>query len=770
MYISAADEKININVSDLVSVSCRERERFRRFDNALKDEPAFALSVVERSEKKDGNSYYPETKLSCTLKLCGASVELSGKISVLIKNDTYTVDCVRSLRYPLRLVDENFISDWHNEAKCLAFILAQKRNLNKVGVRISVFHTETLEKKEFIFEYSYSELELFFKNILALYSRYFEFNLIHINSRNDKNSTAPFPFDNPRDGQSEIGKEVFSAIKNKHNLIVNAPTGLGKTVATLYPAVKAQGKALCDKIFYLTAKNSGVVSVLDAIRLFEKSGYDLTVCVVGAKSRICRKTGCNPQCCDFPRGHHERVISAVFDIASNHKSYTPKIICEYAEKYQVCPFMLEMEMVWFADVVVCDYNYVFDPAVSAKLGHTFSGNDVILVDEAHNLIDRVRNAFSAEIDMEKLKSVSGLYKGDAINSFIDFVMTDRADYESVCEPMSSQSVDGIEREVNSLLSGFQEHFEDSEKIKAEIFSLSDSLKMFAELVTQRSDDYIVCYNDKGNPEIFMVNTALMLKKKTKELGVAVMFSATLFPEEYYKYMLGAGKSDFYLSFPSPFDAKNLLVLGYSLSTKYSERETTLEEVVSAVWTAGSNKVGNYIAFFPSYQYMNMAVNTFVRLFPDEKVIYQKPGMTENEKREFLNEFSEAPQKTLFAFAVLGGAFSEGIDLAGDKLSGAAVVGLGSLPPSRKGTLVAQYFSDQFFDGEKFAYHYPGLNKVFQAGGRVIRSESDRGYLLIIDDRFLTEDNIDLLPDSWSNVKKVKDNNDIKEKICDFWRN
>lgn len=773
MNFNETDKKVNISVPELVFVTCRRKERFQAFDNALNDDPSFAMSVAQREAVEAGKNYYSNVNLSCSLKIGEYLLELNGKTSVLVSDGKYTIDIVKSVRYPVRFVNEKFVYSWCAEGKILGFILAKKHNLQDVTVRVSVFHTETLERKVYDFNFTSVELEAFSKNTLSEFFNFGKPYLEHITERNKKSETAAFPFSSAREGQKDISKEVYSAIKNRHNAIVNAPTGLGKTVSTLYPALKAQGKGLYNKVFYLTAKNTGNNSVVDSVELFRKAGFDVIISVISAKSKICERRPCSPQTCNFPQGHHERMISAVLDIINHTNVYDSKTVQQYAKKYNVCPFMLELELIWFADVVVCDYNYVFDPKVYVKIQSSFSGNDVILVDEAHNLIDRLRNIFSSEID---LNSLSKLLKAEitspqlkeSINSFLDFIKLDKEDNDMACEPMSSQSLDGFEREINSLYLQLQNYFEENNDVTSSVKSLYGSVKVFVELITSRSDRFISFYNDYGNPEIFMVNTSDYIFESSKRLGSIVMFSATLFPEEYYKYMLGARKKDIYVSFPSPFDSNNFLVLAYNLSTKYSDRQETVEDVVRAIWSAGRVKQGNYISFFPSYQYMMLAVDTFARLFPNEKIIFQKNSMTELEREEFISSFKEGPGSTLYAFAVLGGTFSEGIDLTGDKLSGATVVGLGSLPPSRKGVLISSYFNDMFFDGEKFAYHYPGLNKVFQAGGRVIRSEKDKGFLLIIDDRFLTEENIELLPDSWTNIKRVKNNNQIASFIDEFW--
>lgn len=773
MFYDNETKKVRLDVSELVFVACRKRERFRRIDNSLKDDSGFAESVIKREADKSGKAYYTDVSLSCSLSFCGTDLEIYGKTSVLVDEHGYTVDIVKSLRYPIKLVTESFIEDWQSEVRCYAYILAKKRGLENVFVRVSVFHTETLERKTFTYSYSLKELEDFFRNVLASFSPFFGISNSHVENRNRVNSTAGFPYPVARDGQREVSKEIYNALKNRHNAIISAPTGIGKTASTLYPALRAQAKGIVNRVFYLTAKNSGNISALDTVDRFLSMGYDITVSVISAKARICNKHRCSPNDCDYPQGHHERTWNAILEIASSYKSFTPEVITDYAKKYNVCPFMLETELAWFADVVICDYNYVFDPRIARKISPLFTGNDAILVDEAHNLVDRLRGINSAEIDLSVLTQIqkdnfSGALTA-AASEFLKFVSDDAEDSGEACEPLSSQSLDGIERSVNALLTAFQDCFEDKKISDPNILRLSDQLKHFADLLTSRSDDYLTFYNDKGNPEIFMVNTSEDLTDASRRLGNIIMFSATLFPEEYFKFMLGAKKKDSYVSVPSPFDSNNLIVVGYPLSTKYSEREQTANEVARAIWTAGRGRTGNYMAFFPSYQYMAIVLDAFVKLFPDEKVIYQKPSMLDSERKDYISSFVSSPDKTLYAFAVLGGAFSEGIDLVGDKLYGATVVGLGSLPPSRKSALMSSYFSDMFFDGEKFVYHYPGLNKVFQACGRVIRSENDRGFLLIIDDRFFAEENIELLPESWKNVKKAKDNNDINTYICDFWQ-
>lgn len=776
MHIDYFEKKLNISVSDLVYVACRRRECFKNFDYALKDDPSFVLSVRKREETQNGNSFFSEVNLTCSFNLCGFKTVVSGNTSIIDKNGFFEINLVKSIRYPLHMVNEDFAYDWICESKCLAFILSNKRNLDNVGINLSIYNTETLEKKELLFNFSAPELKTFFKNTLNDFSSFLKLNIEHVTKRNSDNNLK-FPFANVRDGQKEIFKEIISGIKNKNNVIVNAPTGLGKTVATIYPALKAQIKGLCDKVFYLTAKDSGKQAVVDTVNGFINDGYDFKLLVISAKSKICNKKPCSPANCFMPSGHHQRIVSAVTDIAVNHKIITSDVILAFSEKYKVCPFLLELELIPFADVVLCDYNYIFDSTISSKIASCFSRNDVFLVDEAHNLVDRLRNVYSSVIELSKLKELKKHFEGNsevltAIKSFLSFINAN-VDNDAISEQFSSQMLDELERLLNDALGVLQRNIEGArtnKQLHDDDFNVLDSIRRFVDLLTLRSDDYAVFINDEMNLEIFLVNTANTILNLSKQLGTFVFFSGSLLPDDYYKFMLGNTRRDVYVSFDSPYDINNFLVLSYPLTTKYSERENGIEDVVRGIFTAGKSKKGNYIAFFPSYDYMNLAVGYFERMFPSERIKVQKSGMTEAERQEFLKEFSVRSDKSLYAFAVLGGSFSESIDLAGELLSGVIVVGLGALPPSRRNSLISQYFTDMFFDGEKFAYFYPGMNKVFQAGGRVIRSENDRGFILVVDDRFLVEDNFEIIPNGWKNIKRVRNNNDIKKELDAFWEN
>jgi len=513
MFIDTENKKVNITSNEMVFLALRKRDLFRKCDIALIDEATFAKTCSKNREEKEHNSYYPDVALNCTFKVSDITLTLDANSSVFTnKNNEYTIDIVKSLRYPLKFVDGKFIEDWLSEGKLSAFILSEKRKLEKVNVRISVYHTETLECIDRVFTFTYDELVLFFKESVREFSNWLLPIYKHTEKRNESTTKSHFPFEKAREGQKEISKEIFSSIKNKNNVIINAPTGLGKTIAVLYPALKAQCKNYCNKVFYLTAKNSGNASANHALDVLLNSGFDISAVVISAKNRICPQARCTPQTCTFTKDHHTKTLLAIFEIISKHKIFTAEIIKEYSQKYNICPFMLETELATFADVVICDYNYIFDPVISARLKSVLTGRDAILVDEAHNLIDRIRNIFKAEIKIDKLtellsKVPTNSKIHNSLKSFISFVKNDVEDSALACESLSSQSLDLYEKEANLLYSDLLDYLENErEKINVEdltdAYSIRDSLKKFVEILTSRSDDYITFYNDNTNPEVF----------------------------------------------------------------------------------------------------------------------------------------------------------------------------------------------------------------------------------------------------------------------------
>lgn len=739
----------------------------------------------ERNEYRD--LYFTDVNLKGTFRVDGLEVSVSGVVGGVIKNgNDFTVDVVKSVKIPLKYVSEKYWNDWLYPTKCSAYLLMRARRLETVNVRLICVHPETLEKRKIVLTYSIAELEVMFTSLLSEWSKWTRLYDERIKERNKELEALSFPYFEIRDGQDVIIREVSSAIDERRPVFINAPTGIGKTSAVLYPALKSLSYGKADRIFYLTSKNSLHGVVIDTCRKMEKNGCRIKVLSLVSRNKLCPSGKCNRKACTRLSGHSDRLKTALYELVSAETYFTYDVLKRYAEKHSVCPFELARHSAQFSDVVICDYNYIFDPDVSRVNLFTAKGADVLLVDEAHNLVERLKEMHSAVLFVDKISEISTFFKEknteffNACQKFFKLIEDIRSDDLFRAEPLDRNSVDNILIESNAFFEAFQsllggsefaDYFSENSEVSLDyVNKLFSTVKRFVSLFEEIDDNYIVFFDEKNNVKISLVDTGSAVKKVCKKMGYAIFFSATLSPEEYYRHMLGAGKKDMYVNLASPFPHENFKIVSYSLSTRYSERGTTLPEVIDVIYNTVLPKKGNYMVFAPSYNYLSSLSSEFSKVHPEIETIVEKPGMNSADKDTFVRRFCDTADTTMVAFAVMGGNFSEGIDLSGDRLSGAVIVGLGVLPPERSRELTAGYFNDRFFDGVKFAYVYPGMNKVFQAGGRVIRSESDKGVLVIVDDRFLSEDYLENLPDLWHNISKSKTTFEVGNIIRNFWEN
>ena len=784
------------NFSDLHELTVQQLSTFSNNHFSLSSVSDFILVDIsdtterityseEKSEHKD--NYFTDVNLKGTFRVSGIEVSVSGIIGGVIKNGSdFTIDVVKSVKVPLKYVSEKYWNDWLIPAKCSAYLLMRARNLDTVNVRLICVHPESLDKRKILLTYDKEELEMLFTSLLSEWSKWTLLYNERITKRNKQLESAVFPYSDIRDGQDVIIREVSSAIKEKRPVFINAPTGIGKTSAVLYPALKSLSDGKADRIFYLTSKNSLHNVVIDTCRQMEKNDCRVTVLSLVSRNKLCPQGKCNKKGCQRLSAHSGRLKTALYELVSLETYFTYDVLKMYAEKHSVCPFELARHSAQFSDVVVCDYNYIFDPDVSRINLFSSKGSDILLIDEAHNLVERLKEMHSAVLFVDKIAEIAAFFKDKsaeffvACEKFVKVINNIRSDDLFQAEPLDRNSVDNIQIESNAFFEAFQcvvgsrefsDYFTDATDVSLDtINKLFATVKRFVSIFEEIDDNYIVFFDEKRNVRILLVDTGATVKRACKKMGYGIFFSATLSPEEYYRYMLGSNKKDVYINLTSPFPRENFKIVSYALSTRYSERVATLPEVIDVIYNAVLPKTGNYMVFAPSYSYLSALFSEFSKTHPEIDVMIEKSGMNSADKGAFVNRFEHVSNKTLIAFAVMGGNFSEGIDLSGDRLSGAVIVGLGVLPPERSRELTAVYFNDRFFDGVKFAYMYPGMNKVFQAGGRVIRSESDKGVLVVVDDRFLSEDYLENLPESWMNISKSSDVFEVGNIIRDFWKN
>ena len=677
---------------------------------------------------------------------------------LLFHDDEVIIDEIKSFSQPLdQLTGEGYPVHWA-QAKMYAYMYTKDHELAEMTVQLTYVHVESEAKKYYKKNFTFSELESFATEMIEGYAPYAELQQKHRITRNESIKDLKFPFETYRAGQRKLAGAVYKTILDEKNLFTKAPTGIGKTISTLFPAVKAIGEGLLNRIFYLTAKTITRTTAEEAFTRMRSGGLCLNSITITAKDKVCFKdeTICQKDYCEYANGYYDRINEAILDILRHENGITREVLEVYAHKHTVCPFEFSIDLAYEVDAVICDYNYMFDPRVSLKrLIEEKKKSTVLLVDEAHNLVDRGREMFSASLNKMTFLQLKKDYKG-----------TGKQIYESAnqvnawfiaLKKTTAESNEFVLNELDSDLEPLLQHFleaaegvlqtETSPNLLEAYFKVKNFLK-----IVELLDDSYVIYGEKNRNDLqlklFCMNPAKLLQHMGKGYRAKVFFSATLSPLPYYQDILGGKEDDYRQSLPTPFSAEQTEVFIKPLSTRYRDREHTKAEIVSIVQSLLKNRPGNYLIFFPSYQYLLTVYDLFKEADDETNVLIQTTAMTEEEREAFLEAFKPNQRETLLGFAILGGIFSEGIDLIGDRLNGVVVVGVGLPQLCFERNLIKDYFNKQGKNGYHYAYVYPGMNKVLQAGGRLIRSEKDLGTIVLIDDRFLQNPYQQLLPLEW----------------------
>ena len=668
--------------------------------------------------------------------------------------------------------------DYHKEhlaqLKIYAYLYAINNNLDEVNLRLTYISAVDYLEKSFDLKIETTTLEEFVFSIFEEYVKWL--NLLEENSKVKEETIASikFPFKEKREGQQKLMKGVYQTLLNSDILYAIAPTGIGKTMATLFSALKTLKNK--DKLFYLTAKGSGKNAPLEAIELLSKNGLRIKTIDITAKRKICNcnKKNCNPDECPFAIGYFSRLKTATIDIFSNHDIYSRDLILEIANKHTICAFEFSLYLSYFCDVVIADYNYVFDP--KAHLIRYFEDDTYkpkVLVDEAHNLISRSKEMYSATInenDIRLLRRKLSSYKPSARNlcnkaieifeKYNDY-LTDKALYVSIEKDNNlNKALRAIKDRVDEILTE-NKTIKDKDEILDVYFKILDFLRIADlystthRLLGKVIDDAISISYNCLDASTFILNTI------NESIYGITFFSATLYPIKYYMDLLTKGFGNF-INLPSPFDPNNLkIIINKEISTKYNDRENSVDTIIEAIESLAQNE-GNYIIFFPSYAYLKMVYEKLEE--PNFECILQKNNMTEDEKDEIIEKF-KTTTNTKFGFFVMGGVFSEGIDFIGDALSGVIIVGVGLPLVCDENNILKDYFEEKYPQkGFDYAYMYPGFTKVIQAVGRVIRDENDRGVAILMDNRFIHLRYQELMPNHWKNIKVITNNYSLKKEL------
>lgn len=711
----------------------------------------------------------------------GESICFNGYIDGLLdKKNSLILEEIKTTSHDLFGEDFNYKEEHLAQVKLYAYFMFLETDFSEVKLNLLYINRKNYLRRNFEFVLTKEEIFEFFYNTLNVYLSFVNTTIERQKNRIITTKYIDFPFENPRDGQLKMSSEITKHFTDKEMLYCLAPTGIGKTMSSIYGAIKAMTD-LSDKLFYLTAKSSGKMSAIRAVNLLISKGLKIKALELSSKQKMCNKGCkiCHTDECEFAKHFFDNLLEATTKIIEENDIITSDIVFEYAEKYQICAFEFSLNISTNVDIIICDYNYVFDPKV--RLIRFFEDTKYlpyILVDESHNLVSRSLDMYSTSLSTFNItilkKTLSQFDNTTSTSLLLKLINYIRRKYETKVNyneyfyqnENDLEIVDYITLicdEISYLLENYDD-IKEKDLLLENYFILKDYLRI-SELYSSSHRFVVKNVNNNIYISLICLNASEFLfdmyQKHTKGI---TYFSATLNPIEYYKEMLSMNNGDF-IEFKSPFDSSKFEVVVTPISTKYNDRYQTLNSLIEIVNETINVKKGKYIVFFPSYEYLNLFLSYFKN--DDYNLIIQNQ-IQKLSTNEVFKEFSK-DQNTLGLF-VLGGSFSEGIDLYGDLLHGVIVVGVGLPQINFETNLSKEYFNSLQLNGFDYAYTYPGFTKVIQAAGRVIRTEEDKGILLLVDNRYLYKNYRNMFPSHWQNIKMIKNLDDISKNLDEFWSN
>lgn len=790
---------IKMSVRDLVEFILRSGDiDNRRTDSMTKNAMAEGSRIHRKIQNRMGANYRAEVPLKLSMEYTDYEIHLEGRADGIIsEEDTIIIDEIKSMYADVNRLKEP-VPVHLAQAMCYAYIYCRQEGLKEIDVQLTYCNIETEAVRRFREPHSYEDLEVWFESVISQYLVWAEFITKERKLRQESIVNLEFPFEY-RAGQRNIVVSAYKAMKRKSNMFIQAPTGVGKTISTIFPAVRAVGEEAADKIFYLTAKTITRTVAEEAFRTLRKGGLLFKTVTITAKDKICscEKTECNPLACPRAKGHYDRINAAVFDVISSESDINREVIERYAEQYNVCPFEMSLDISNFMDGIICDYNYVFDPYVCLKryFSEGIQGNYIFLVDEAHNLVERAREMYSAVLVKEDFLACKKLIKDKSKSKFLSGSPALEKALEKCNREMLALKRECIGTEENftytvipdteelvlallRLQSAMEKFLDDNREFehRSEVMDFYFIIRNYLDMYELIDENYVVYTDFRESGEFFVklfcVNPSGNVSECMRRGRSTIFFSATLLPVNYYKELLSGNTEDYAIYIDSPFDpGKRLLAVAKDVSSKYSRRgrEEYLRMLHYIEEVAGGCK-GNYMVFFPSYQLMNdvysLAYEQGITEIYD--VVCQDSNMNEQAREEFLAGFRADNPKTMLGFCVLGGIFSEGIDLKNERLIGSIIIGTGLPQMCSEREILKKYYDKHGKSGFDYAYRYPGMNKVLQAAGRVIRTDEDYGVIALLDQRFLERSYRMLFPREWTDFG-VADVYNVGGMIERFWR-
>ena len=774
---------VRISVRNLVEFILRNGDLVSGSSISDKEAMLKGSRLHRKIQKQMGSHYQPEVSLKKDTEYADLILRVEGRADgIFLQDEQFCIDEIKGVYKKLELMEEPVLVH-RAQALCYAWIYLDAHDLEKIDIQMTYAHLDTEVIKRFRETLTRAELKQWYEELTDSYHKWLAYQIEWREKRNESMKKLEFPFEY-RKGQRKMVSGIYHAISKKEQIFIQAPTGVGKTMSAVFPAVRAIGQGMAETVFYLTARTITRTVAQDAFEILRDRGLLFKVITITAKEKLCfcDKPECDPEKCPYAKGHYDRINDAVYELWTTEQSFDRETLLRHAQKWQVCPFELSLDLAVWMDGVICDYNYVFDPNVYLKrfFGENVSGNYLFLIDEAHNLVDRGREMYSASISLDDVIETRKFVKpySQKLWKKLGKVKKQLEELRENCGewkveenagvlPISLLSVQG---EMDQLLEE-----PPAQEVVDGILDFYFAVRNFLNISELVDDNYVVytAFDENGRfyLKLFCVNPAENLQKCLDKGNSTVFFSATLLPLQYYRKMLSTRSENFGMYVESPFEQKKrCLMICRDVSSKYTRRGyEEYRKIAEYIARMSWQKKGNYMVFFPSYRLMEDVYQVYQDEFSVSWVrcISQHASMTELEREEFLEEFTEETEETLVGFCVMGGIFSEGIDLIGDRLIGAAVVGTGLPQVNCEREILKGYYDEKGEQGFDYAYRYPGMNKVLQAAGRVIRTKEDTGAILLMDERFLNRDYRNLFPREWNDACTCTLGN-VEKHLQAFW--
>ena len=823
---------IRLSVRELVEFLLRTGSidsRFTGFDRANE-----GARIHRRLQKAAGEGYAAEVFLTAERTMEGIGFTIEGRADGIFTDEdgTVVIDEIKTTAAPTDAITEDMNPCHWAQGMAYGAICAEQRELETLDVRLTYYQIDTDEIIRYTRHFSAAELDAFLNDLLRQYLPWARRQLDWVEARDRSLGPLQFPFPAYRPGQRALAGEVYRACaagkaeqKGGTRLFCQAPTGIGKTMSALFPALKAMGEGKGEKIFYLTARNTTQTAAEDALARLRAADPALSLrsVTLSAKEKACLckdaegRPACLPEACPYANGYYERLKDALADLLDSAVPYDRAALTETARRHRVCPFELGLDLSEWCDVVIGDYNYLFDPVVHLKRFFDAAGDWLFLIDEAHNLPDRARAMYSAQFAKSSLteaKRALGKGKGSLKTALtkadkvflaarkacaqaaprtgaepagetepaqISLLPAEAAPDFALPQPLYARdgtvflqqlpaALPAALRAVHTPLQDWLEQ-NPEDPAHAQLLELYFALQDIARAADRYDSHFVTQLTARGSElelHLLCLDPAPFVDASLAAGRSAALFSATLTPPAFYRSVLGCADARA-VALPSPFPPENLgLFCLPGISTRYRQREASVPAVADALAALARGKTGNYLAFFPSYAYLQQVYEAFAARWPDIPTLVQQRSLDDAGRAEFLAQFAPHPANTLLGFAVMGGIFGEGVDLVGDRLIGCAIVGVGLPQVNPRQEMLRRYYEEQSGCGFDYAYRYPGMNKVLQAAGRVVRTPQDKGVVLLLDDRFAQPDTARLFPPHWQHIRYLPGTAALETALKGFW--